>query len=366
MAPRLKLVWPALLALAAGAAFAGVRLARAGGDVEALAEIGTRFSEGDPSGSEGYDGQFVLYVAKDLDPATVAPHLDRPAYRYQRILFPLLARLAVFGDPDRAAWALLALGLIAHFLGTFAVASILEQHDRPVGYAVTYGLWVGLVVGVGVFLHEPLAFALVAMGWALRLRGRPVAGSLLLGLALFAKETTLAFWLAALLEDALRGKERRSSAVAIVAGGALFLMWQLWLWRTFGEPGLGSGGAQGTPFEWIPFAGLARVGSVDGRVLALYLVIFGPMILLPVVWGLVTGVRSLLARLSDGDGWALLLNSGLIAFLPFSSFREPLALVRLASGLVLVTLLFAAGRGHRRVLNYSLFWCALLALLASG
>jgi hypothetical protein len=183
---------------------------------------------------------------------------------------------------------------------------------------------------------------------------------------MFAKETTLVFWLAALLEDVLRGRERRGSTWAIACGGAVFVLWQVWLWRTFGEPGLGSGGAQGTPFEWIPFAGLARVGAVDVRVLAVYLLIFGPTILLPAIWGLVTGVRSLLARLTDGDGWALLLNSGLIAFLPFSSFREPLALVRLATGLVLATLLFAAGQGRRRVLNYSLFWCALLALLANG
>jgi hypothetical protein len=366
MALRLRLVWPALLALAVGAAFAGLRLARAGGDVEALAEIGTRFSEGDPSGTEGYDGQFVLYMAKDLDPESVAARLDRPAYRYQRILLPLLAKMAAFGDPDRVAWALLGLGLIAHCLGTFAVAAILDHHGRPVGYAVTYGLWVGLIVGVGVFLHEPLAYALAAMGWALRLRGRAVAGSFVLGLALFAKETTLVFWLAALLEDVLRGRERRGSTWAIACGGAVFVLWQVWLWRMFGEPGLGSGGAQGTPFEWIPFAGLARVGSVDVRVLAVYLIIFGPTILLPAIWGLVTGVRSLLTRLTDGGGWALLLNGGLIAFLPFSSFREPLALVRLATGLVLATLLFAAGQGRRRVLNYSLFWCALLALLANG
>ena len=146
-------LWPALVAVVVCGAFAGIRLARSGWDAEALANVGTRFSTGDPAGTEGYDGQFVLYVARDLNPKTVAAHLDRPAYRYQRILLPLLARLAAFGDPAAIPWALLALGLAAQFAGTLAVASTLAAQGRRPGYALSYGLWAGLVVGVGVFLH---------------------------------------------------------------------------------------------------------------------------------------------------------------------------------------------------------------------
>ena len=355
-----------MIALAFATLFAGARLARADWNPEALAEIGTRYAQGDPSGTEGYDGQFVLYVAKDPDPSTVSRHLDRPAYRYQRILLPLAARWAAFGDPTRVAWALLGIGLLAHFLGTLSMASVLDSYGQRPGYALTYGLWVGLIVGVGVLLHEPLAYALVAMGWALRLRGGGPAGALCLSLALFAKETTALFWLAALMEDAWEAKPRRKSVALLVAGGVLFALWQVWLWRAFGEIGLGSGGAEGTPIEWIPFMGLARVGFVDAKALALFLIIFGPTIIVPAVWGIVAGLRVLPQAFSEGNTWALLLNSGLIVFLPFSTFREPLALVRLASGLLVAALLFAAGRGQRRVLNYSLFWCALLAVLVNG
>ena len=56
-------------------------------------------------------------------------------------------------------------------------------------------------------------------------------------------------------------------------------------------------------------------------------------------------------------------NAALIVVLPFSTFREPLALVRLASGLVLSTLLFGAHANSRRVLNYSLFWSVALVLI---
>ena len=63
---------------------------------------------------------------------------------------------------------------------------------------------------------------------------------------------------------------------------------------------------------------------------------------------------------------ALGANAVLIAVLPFSTFREPLALVRLATGLVLSTVLFGAHVHSRRVLNYSLFWMAALVLLVRG
>ena len=61
----------------------------AGGDPLDLVQIGTMFSEGKQNGTEGYDGQFVYYIARNLNPHQVKDYLDVPAYRYQRILLPL-------------------------------------------------------------------------------------------------------------------------------------------------------------------------------------------------------------------------------------------------------------------------------------
>jgi hypothetical protein len=72
-------------------------LISSGGDPLAFALLGTRFSEGDPQGTEGYDGQFAYQIA--LRPLSAAPYLDVPAYRYQRILYPMLARLLALGRP---------------------------------------------------------------------------------------------------------------------------------------------------------------------------------------------------------------------------------------------------------------------------
>jgi len=61
----------------------------------------------------------------------------------------------------------------------------------------------------------------------------------------------------------------------------------------------------------------------------------------------------------------LLAQAAILPFLPFSTWREPMAMARLATGLVAATLLYGALRRSRRVLVFSLAWLATLALLAN-
>ena len=46
-------------------------------------------------GPVGYDGQFLLYIA--LAPVDAQEYIDNPAYRYTRILYPLIARAIALG-----------------------------------------------------------------------------------------------------------------------------------------------------------------------------------------------------------------------------------------------------------------------------
>src|SRR5690606_33211595 len=89
-------------------AYLGLVLARAGGDPLALARIGDGFRDGVPLGEEGYDGQFTYWIALEPRPEAVGPRLDVPAYRYQRILLPLVARLLALGLPGLIPWTLAA------------------------------------------------------------------------------------------------------------------------------------------------------------------------------------------------------------------------------------------------------------------
>ena len=361
-----------LLASLIGALYAGWRLAEADWDPLALAELGTRYALGAADGSPGYDGQFNYYIASALSPQAVVEHLDVPAYRYQRILYPLLARLLALARRAWIPWTLLGLNLIAHALGTAALAALLEGRGLNGLYALSYGLWVGLIGPVGLDLNEPLSYALVIAAWLLLERGRSLAAAACLGLALFAKETALIFWFAALAAALFTSRDRRLLA-GLAAGGLAFAAWQLWLLTQFGRIGLGSGGDMATPFEWIPFMGLWRVGTVNPRALVLFLIIFGPTVVGPAIWGAIASLRTLLAGSRGRSEFGLLFSSAAIMTLPFSTFREPLGLVRAADGLVLAVVFFASGqyaaaqagarRGWLRPVRLALFWIPVLAIL---
>ena len=78
-----------------------------------------------PTSWTGYDGQFFYYMA--LDPQGAAPYMDLPGYRYQRIAYPMLARLIVLGRSSLIPDALLAVNLFAVVAGSAALA---DQDQR--------------------------------------------------------------------------------------------------------------------------------------------------------------------------------------------------------------------------------------------
>jgi hypothetical protein len=360
------LLSPALVTLLVATILVAVALLLAGGDPLVLARLGTRFSQADPQGSEGYDGQFVYYIARNPDPQAVAAYLDVPAYRYQRILLPLLARTLALGRVELIPWLIIMIGVVSLVGGTWVVSELLAGWGVSRWYALVYGLWVGFVLAVRLDLPEPLAYALVAGALLASEHGRPRLSWLLYGLALFAKEVTVAFVLAALLSSLVQRRWQDVGGLLLVAI-APYALFQGWLWWIFGQPGIGSGGNMATPFELIPFMGLWRIANYSLAYLGAMLLVFGPATLLPTIWGIWASLKKLLEHQTNVVVLALLINALLIASLPFSTFRETGGLLRFMCGLVLAVLLFAARYKIRRVLNYSGLWLVLNAfVLKSG
>lgn len=345
-------------------AYVGWVLANAGGDPTVLATLGDGFANGEPVGEPGYDGQFTYWMARDPRPSAAAPHLDVPAYRYQRLLYPLLAWALALGSPAWVPWTLLLVGAASQVAGTRVVEAWLAEHGFSRWYALTYGLWPGLVMAVRLDLAEPLAYGLAAGALLAHARGRLGLAALCLASALLAKETALTF-AAALLGWALWARHWRA-----LAGYALALLpaagLQLLLLHWFGRLGLGSGGYLGTPFEWIPYMGLWRIASVSVPAFALLAALALPLAVLPSACGLVAAVRRLWQRDVSPAVLALGANAALVAAMPFSTFREPLGLIRLLTGLVLAAVLFGAQARSPRVLRYALFWLSALVLAVRG
>jgi hypothetical protein len=359
---KLAVYWPILVVVFVSLVYLAFRLEKYDWDPVALAEIGTRYSEGDPDGSEGYDGQFAYYIARDLNPETVEKFLDVPAYRYQRILYPLLARVFSLTRIDWIPWTLILINLISIAFATWILIRYLIAIDIPPRYSLVFGLWAGIVVGIGTDLYEPLAFVLALSAWYARLVKRFKISYALLALALLTKEIMLAFWFASFLADISKTKTK-SEWAAMLSPALIFVAWQGWLWYSFGQLGIASGGAMATPFEIFPYFGLIRIGGASIEAFILFTVIFGPTVVIPSIWGVISSGRKLLSGERSVHAWALLINCLLIVFLPHSTFREPLGLVRVSTGMVISLLWFAGHYGMMRVLNYAMFWIVLLVVI---
>ncbi len=356
---------PALVVLLLASLLVGAILFQVGWEAKYFLRIGAYYSEGDPQGAKGYDGQFVYYIALDPDPETVAPRLDVPAYRYQRILMPVLARLLSFGNPDWLPWVLILIGLLSLAAGTWAVGEYLSMHGVSAWYALVFGLFPGMLLALIVDLPEPLAYALVAWGLAWLEKKKNWLAWLCLGLAVFAKEVMLIFVAAAFLDKFFKKDYPSALGLAMVSVFPFFLF-QIWLWVQFDSAGISSGGDMATPFEFIPFMGLFRIAEHSLPYFLAMLVVFGPFVILPTLWGLFSVLRSWFQGERNVIILVLFLHGLAILFMPFSTFRETGGLLRYLIGMVLAVLLFAGRNQNKRVLNYSVFWLVLNVFLLKG
>jgi hypothetical protein len=353
------------------AAYLTVVVAVNNGDPMALATIGTRYSQGAPNGSEGYDGQFAYYIARD--PLNGWQQCDVPAYRYQRILYPLLSRLLALGQETLIPYALPLVNLVALGMGTWLTEQILVRYRMNRWYAVTYGLYAGQLMSVRLDLNEPLAHALVQAAilaaerarWSERHApdGSGVAwATLFFTLAALTKETTLVYVAGYLLFLLARRHWRRLIGLALGVGMP-FLVWQAVLWSWLGSPGIGSGGAGATGWELLPFRGLWSVGEIDLRMLGLLALVMVPLAVIPSLLSLWAAGRDLWQGRWHPFTTMLLTNALVTVFMPQSTFREPLAMLRLTTGLVTSTIVYGAAKRSKRILNYTLLWLASLVFL---
>lgn len=316
-------------------------------------------------GTEGYDGQFAYYIARDL--LHSADCLDVPAYRMQRILLPVLGRILSLGKTELIPWAFVAINLAALLTGTALLEDLLIQHKASRWFALSYGLFVGVVMAVRLSTTEALAYGLVIAGiWAGE-RERPWQSALWFALAGLAKETTGLFAAGYLLYFVLHRRWWAAFRFAIIVGGP-FVAWQIVLYDWLGAFGAGSGGAKATPFELIPYNGVWKIAT-DGSFAAFLLLgvlLILPSTVLPSLWALWRTLRDLRDQRWTLYTCLLLTNATVMPFVPFSTYREFLGLLRFIPGLVLMVVLYAAQERLRRPLLYSTLWIVLILFVVAG
>nr|CAA9250497.1 hypothetical protein AVDCRST_MAG63-1898 [uncultured Armatimonadetes bacterium] len=214
-----------LIVAVAYALFIGARLTTRGRDPSRFVRAGDYFC--DPAraprnltideGSTGYDGQFYYRLA--LNPFTsrkteFGVSLDKPSYRHQRILYPLLVWVLSAGQPLAVPAVMIAVNFLAlcalGWLGGFYAA---KSGHHPVWGAV-FAFYPGFLITLSYDLAEIVAAACLLSAFVLLERGRGAGAAVALALAVLARETT------------------------VVAAGAMFLAWgihRLWRRRPDGE-----------------------------------------------------------------------------------------------------------------------------------
>jgi hypothetical protein len=363
-----KTIRPWIIAVFLCAVYIIVVIIHNGGDSMALVTIGTQYSEGIPEtqgGTEGYDGQFVYYIARD--PSTATPYLDVPAYRFQRILLPALAHIASFGHQPLLPWVILAINLASLATGTALLEHLLHDHNTSRWYALTYGLTIGIFGSVRLSLSEPLAYALALGGILLAIQQKWVFSGFVFALAGLAKETTLLFPLAYVMYLIFQHRGRQALLVSLLSF-VPFVFWQLVLYSHLGVFGFGSGGAKATAFEIIPFGGLIRIITevpAESRlgVLLIFSVILVPFVIVPTIW-------AFKRCWEERSHWStytymLFVNAVILPFVPFSTYREPLGILRFIIGLQIAVILYAAFKHNSRALRNATIWIVTILFAVS-
>jgi hypothetical protein len=285
--------------------------------------------------------------------------LDEPAYRYQRILYPILAHFLAIGNKDLIPWMLILINMISLVLGTLATEKLLMVHGHSRWYAIAYGAFAGFLLSLRLNLTEPLAFALVQWGVLFFDRGQIWRSLPFFALAALTRELTL-FFAAACVITLWADKHYRSGFVWGLGVVIPFGLWQVFLRFWLGEWGVSSGGARASSFEIIPFRGWWGYPHTDPKIFILLSIFILLVALIPAMAGLIASLSALWKGQRSLGVWILLFNAIIFPFLPTSNVLNLPGLLRITIGLVVAVLNFGAIQSSRRALLYSQLWLVLL------
>lgn len=184
---------------------------------------------------DGHDGQAYWLLARDpllLDGRdVVAPNLDRPGYRAQRILYPALAAPWRLAGEQALVWGLLVTNLVVVFLGGLIAALLALEAGAPARASLAFALSPGVIIATIMDGSDALAVAALLAALYALVRGRHGWAVAAATAAVLAKEPTYFGIVAvALLATALPRRVRLGLLVVpagLAAGWAVYARWRL-------------------------------------------------------------------------------------------------------------------------------------------
>lgn len=194
-------------------------------------------------GQNGYDGQYFYRIAVapfSFEKREAGIVLMPPVYRHQRILYPLLAHAAAFGQTHYIPHALIGVNLVFVCALAFLLGGYVRSFERHALWAVPAILFPGFPVTLSLDLSEIVALAGAVAGlWAWRKERRWWA-SAAFALAALAKEPTLLVAASVGMYEtwrALREKDRARfwGACRLFVAPLAYLAWLGFLYGMYGR-----------------------------------------------------------------------------------------------------------------------------------
>jgi hypothetical protein len=207
-------------------------------------------------GAQGHDGKFFFVQANDpwvLEPDVNAQVLDRPLYRSQRMLYPVLAGGLGLLGPEAIVWAMLAVNLLAMGVGSWVVARIADDMGGSPWWGLAFALNIGFFSEVNIGGAGVVAAAAAFGAVLMFMRDRVAVGIGLLVAAVLAREAMLIAVAGAALWFWLERRRKTALTVAAVPGLAV-VIWAAYLRLRIGE---GHVTAEVEEIGW-PFVGFAE------------------------------------------------------------------------------------------------------------
>ncbi|MEB3309510.1 MAG: hypothetical protein VKJ02_04705 [Snowella sp.] len=208
----------------------------------------------------GYDGQQFLSLAldpffRDLD---TLESLDHPAYRYRRILYPLLSYLLGFGNPILIPYVMVAINAIAIILIVWLATLYFKSQDFNINQALFTLCIPGIWIVLSLSTSDLVTGLFFVAAFYFYTQNKPIYTSLMVSLACLTRETMLLLWLALVFTVIFRKKYDylRFLVLAIVPP----LIWNFYVLslNLLGSPGTGNFG--------FPFWGIIQkiIGLITG------------------------------------------------------------------------------------------------------
>ncbi len=148
------------------------------------------------TGGQGHDGKYFFLQALDplyLSPDEHAVYLDRPRYRAQRMLYPLVAGVGGLVSPEAVLWSMAFINVAALALGTLGTARLAQRLGGSAWLGLAFTLNPGIffefiVSGAGI-----VAFACAVWGTLAIIDARTRSAIVWFVAAVLAREVMLLY-----------------------------------------------------------------------------------------------------------------------------------------------------------------------------